>query len=289
MTRVLVQSGLVLLLVFAAFAPIQATAPAVVSVYFDRALTKHYADCPDAPPGTVLDTVFVAVDGLSAPLEGIEYRILFPPEVVWLAEIGSERGLRLGTSDNGISIAFFTPVEGPGPVIVQELLILWLCDGCETTNIPITVEAHPSTSALRGVTSDLVFEDFIGYTSYVCGTCLGCSPERASAGFTAVTAGNTSAQCVLDCPLGDGGVILPGELPGEHHTPDLDGDGMVSIMDFAAFGTTYPVAFDPAMDFYCSGSLDLIDFVLFTRHWLHTGTIPVESRTWGHSKAQFAE
>ena len=94
---------------------------------------------------------------------------------------------------------------------------------------------------------------------------------------------------VFACPAGDGGVILPGELPGEHHTVDFDNDGLVGIVDFSYFAAAYQFSFDPDMDFYCSGNLDLIDFVLFTRHWLHSGSIPVEPSTWGRIKAKFSE
>jgi hypothetical protein len=98
-----------------------------------------------------------------------------------------------------------------------------------------------------------------------------------------------SEQCVLDCPAGDGGVIIPGDPPDQHHTVDLDDDGAVSIVDFSLFIIAYDIEFDPNMDYYCSGNLDLIDFVLFTRHYLHTGSVPVESSTWGEIKAMFLE
>ena len=78
MKRVLVISGLMLLMLSAAFAPVCLAQIPSVALYFDRALTQLHTDCPDAPPGSVLDTLYVAAFGFSTPIEGIEYRILFP-------------------------------------------------------------------------------------------------------------------------------------------------------------------------------------------------------------------
>lgn len=246
------------------------------------------ADCPYAPPGSVLDTLYLAIEGFTTPIEGIEYRIQFPPEIMWIGYTEPDLGLRIGDPENGISMAFFDPVNAYDWIIIQELIVLWLCNGCTTTNIPIEITVHPSTSFLRVVTSDLVFEDVTGYTSIICGGCVGCWAAEAAATLPrAVPSDYQSEECVLDCPAGDGGAVLPGGLPGEHHSVDWDGDGCVNITDFAMFASIYISSFDPLMDFYCSNNIDLIDFVLFTRHWLHSWTIPVESNTWGHIKALY--
>ncbi|UCG50603.1 MAG: hypothetical protein JSW58_10370 [Candidatus Latescibacterota bacterium] len=289
MKRALVRSSLVLLLFSTAFIPVCAIGQPSIALYFDQALTQQHADCPDAPPGTVLDTLYLAAFGFSTPIEGIEYKIQFPPEIMWIGFSSPERGLKIGDPINGLSMALFTPQDASSPVIIEELIILWLCEGCVTTNILIEFAAHPMTGSLRAVTSDLVFQDVIGYTSVVCGGCVGCAPEGITTASRATTAGYALEQCILDCPAGDGGVILPGELPGQHHTPDLDGDGFVSIVDFSLFAVEYLMSFDPDKDYYCSDNVDLIDFVLFTRHWLHSGSIPVEPSTWGSIKAWFLD
>lgn len=85
---------------------------------------------------------------------------------------------------------------------------------------------------------------------------------------------DTSAQCILDCPQGDGGVIVPAG-PETHRTPDLDFNGVVDIQDFAIFGTTYCGVYDPCSDYNCDGLVDLIDLLLFNRHFLHAGPNPV--------------
>ena len=85
------------------------------------------------------------------------------------------------------------------------------------------------------------------------------------------------------------GVILPGTEPGQHHSPDLDGDRVVSIVDLSLFAVDYLISFDPDMDFYCSGDVNLIDFVLFTRHWEHSASIPVVPSTWGNVKSRYLD
>jgi hypothetical protein len=296
MKKSIVTPGLVLVLLFASIGPAQAQTPSI-GIFFDINLTQQSAECPESPPGSVLDTLYLALSGFSAPVEGIEYKILFPPEILWLADVTTvhddmpyDRGLLLGNSNDGASMAFLTPQDASSPVVILEVLILWLCEGCATTNITIDFAAHPATGSLRAVTSELAFEDVLGLTSWVCVTCVFCSPAQTLTNPRAVPVDYAADQCVLDCPSGDGGVLLPGDSPGQHHSPDFDNDGLVDIVDFAEFGTKYmDLIFDPDMDLYCSDNIDLIDFVLFTRHWLHTGSIPVEPTTWGKIKARYSE
>ena len=288
MKRILVVSGLILLL-SASYASICAAQIPCVALYFDRALTQLYGDCPEAPAGTVLDTLYLAAFGFDTPMEGIEYKIEFPPEIAYLGTMENDNCLFIGDPFNGRALAFVTPQDASSPVIIQEFHVLWLCQGCTTVDIPITVEAHPLSGSLRVVTSDLAFVDVVGYTSYVCPGIIETDPRANAAAVRAAPARALGEQCVLECPAGDGGIIIPGSLPGQVHSPDLDGDGLVSIVDFSNFHIIFSQMgpFDPDMDFYCSGNVDLIDFVLFARHWQHNETTPVESSTWGNIKARY--
>jgi hypothetical protein len=135
-----------------------------------------------------------------------------------------------------------------------------------------------------------MFEDFIGLTSIVCGWCCAVETPGAVSGMPRRSAvGSAAAECVLDCPAGDGAVIVPGDPPGEHHTVDLNSDDIVDLVDFALFAQAYLSIFDSATDYYCTGNLDLIDFVLFTRHWLHTASVPVRESTWGAVKMRYMD
>lgn len=293
MKNTLVKSGLVLLLLSAVFVPVRVIGqPQVIGLYFDRALTQRLADCPETSPGTI-DTLYLAVHGFTTPIEGIEFQISFPPQMPWIGDVELDNGLWIGNPVEGRMLAFFSPVDASSPVIIQEFVVIWLCEGCTTTDIVINIAPYQGSGLLRAVTSDLEFEDVIGLTSVVCPEyiCKGCKDGEITTTARATSAIPASAQCVLDCPAGDGGVILPGTLPGEHHTPDLDGDGLVSIVDFAHFAPTVymMIPFDPDMDFYCSGNIDLIDFVLFTRHWEHSNITPVVPSTWGNIKARYSD
>jgi hypothetical protein len=284
----LVLCGLVLMLISTGLIPAYATGR--IALYFDQELTQVWEECPDAPPGSVLDTLYVAISGFTSPVEGIEYRVLYPPEITWVGDVYSDRGLVIAATSYGISMAFFEPLDAYNPIIIQEIIIIWNCDECEPYNsIPIELTAHPATGYLRAVTSDLVFEDVVGYPGWICYPFVGHNFTELTPAPLAAPASPLIEQCVFDCPAGDGGVIIPGDPPGVHHTVDLDADGAVSIVDFSLFIIPYTTEFDPNMDFYCSGNLDLLDFVLFTRHYLHTGSVPIESRTWGGIKAQYSQ
>lgn len=290
MKSALIGSVLILLLLSAVSIPADATAVPILELYFDQALTRQYADCPNEPVGSVLDTLYLVASGFDTPLEGIEYKIEFPPEILWLGDLELNNCLRLGTPDQGVSLAFFTPQDASGRVVIQEIVVLWLCEECVTTNATIEFAPHPMTGSLRAVSSDLVFRDVVGLPSYVCPTCGLCNPETNTAAPHSVPRGSAAEECVLVCPAGDGGVILPGDSPSQLHTVDLNGDNLVDIVDFATFAQFYlPAPFDAGVDYYCTGNIDLIDFVLFTRHWLHSGSVPVERSTWGAIKEQYSD
>jgi hypothetical protein len=51
-------------------------------------------------------------------------------------------------------------------------------------------------------------------------------------------------------------------------TPDRDGDGIVSLVDFGHFATKY-LTDETCSDFDCTGVVDLIDFGLYARHYQH--------------------
>lgn len=80
--------------------------------------------------------------------------------------------------------------------------------------------------------------------------------------------------CILNCPAGDGGVVGPG---AGNHSPDINGDTRVDLIDFSQFAVVFPsppMPFDPCLDYNCDGVIDLIDFSLFAAHWTHMGTVP---------------
>jgi hypothetical protein len=60
-------------------------------------------------------------------------------------------------------------------------------------------------------------------------------------------------------------------LPITVVSPDIDGDLVVDLVDFALFASTWsPQPYSPSSDFNGDGVIDLIDLSLFALHFLHT-------------------
>ncbi len=60
-------------------------------------------------------------------------------------------------------------------------------------------------------------------------------------------------------------------LPITVVSPDIDGDLVVDLVDFALFANTWPPQpYFPSSDFNGDGVIDLIDLSLFARHFLHS-------------------
>ena len=62
----------------------QAQAPSV-TVYFDANLQQTQKSCP----GDVLDTLYVAASDFLVSITGIEYKILFPAGLTWVADLNT--------------------------------------------------------------------------------------------------------------------------------------------------------------------------------------------------------
>jgi len=57
----------------------------------------------------------------------------------------------------------------------------------------------------------------------------------------------------------------------EVRSPDVNGDLVVDIIDFATWGPYYQAAaFPPCYDFTWDGVIDIVDFSIFGQHFLHT-------------------
>ena len=60
---------------------------------------------------------------------------------------------------------------------------------------------------------------------------------------------------------------------GNVRSPDINGDLIVDIIDFAIFGPGFPSPpkpYDPCLDYNCDGLVDIIDFSIFGQHFLHS-------------------
>jgi hypothetical protein len=140
--------GFFLLVAVFASAPLQAGSPSV-RIYFDDAFTVTHKDCPDDPPGTVLDSLYVVAEDFNLWFNAIEYMIVFPPEVLF--ETDANDGLNIGTSETGIASAWPLPFWEHKPTMVNKVIFTWNCQGSQEDGIPIHVVPHPVTGFVRGV------------------------------------------------------------------------------------------------------------------------------------------
>jgi hypothetical protein len=115
-------------------------------------------------------------NNLAAQISGFEYRVVFPAQVGFIGDtfkkdpIGNFP-LTIGNSATGVAISWAIPVNGFVPLVVSTMDVLWLCDGCATTNIPVVVIGNPQSGKLRAIEYlTLVQIPMIGMTSIICGT-----------------------------------------------------------------------------------------------------------------------
>jgi hypothetical protein len=145
-----------------------------VSIYFDQDLQYQAQDCPTAPIGTVLQTLYVVADNFGIWFNAIEYQILYPPELQFLGEVpvwpGGSAPLVLGQSPIGITIGYTTPLNAFNQVVISEVSVIWMCEGCPgPLDIPLVVVPHPDSGQARAIEwPNLAPHTFVGMTSLIC-------------------------------------------------------------------------------------------------------------------------
>jgi hypothetical protein len=144
-----------------------------LQLYFDDFWTQTTATCPTDPPGTVYATAYVVGHNWNMWVRGIEYKIVYPTQVQWQADIIGPKQLMIGTSQNGIAITWTPyPVSAFEAFLVQEVLILWMCDACTTVDVywPIINywTTDPANRVVTAVGSDLAEVSGVGLTAIIC-------------------------------------------------------------------------------------------------------------------------
>lgn len=146
--KVICSIGFVLLAVVLTSTLLHAETPSV-RIYFDEAFTVVHKDCPDEPPGTVLDSLYVVAEDFNLWFNAIEYMILYPPEILFESDVNE--GLNIGTSATGIATAWPKPFWEHKPNMVNKVIFTWNCQGSQEEGIPIQVVPHPQTGFIRAV------------------------------------------------------------------------------------------------------------------------------------------
>ncbi len=120
-----------------------------LQIYFNFDTTGETASCPPDPSGTVIDSLYIVAEDFNAYISAIEYRVDYPPEILWL--IDDTNGIDIGNSTSGIATAWPRPRNAFSPVIVNRVIFIWMCQGCSKCNIPLCANVHSDTGYLRAV------------------------------------------------------------------------------------------------------------------------------------------
>ncbi len=162
---------IITLAVVAGYAPdLDAQIP-IVQIYFDEDLVFTGAPCPGAPPGSVFDSLYVVAEDFNMYMSAIEYRIQYPPVLFFVEDVIDPSFLVTGTSPEGIVITFPTPQDALGKLLVQKVVVIWMCDSCGPgdINIELRVRSHPASAKVRAVRwPDGGFVDGWGVLSLIC-------------------------------------------------------------------------------------------------------------------------
>ena len=158
------------------FASVSSAQTPHVVVYFDNTMTQMDACCPDAPAGTVAQTLYVVANNFNMWVSAIEYRIQYPPSLMLLGE-GVDDGpggtqLKIGQSPTGIGISWPIPAPGFGALVCQKPNVLWMCAaGDAVADQLMVVLPFPSSGKVRAIRWPDEFEVLgVGLTSVVCPT-----------------------------------------------------------------------------------------------------------------------
>ena len=142
-----------------------------IAVYFDHAW--QVGGNPPAPAGDPCTggpaNLYIALVNANAFVSGVEFKVEYPPEVIWLADF--DKQVAIGTTPTGFSQGWAIPVNGFSAVYVCGVNIFWNCTGCVNFNVPIVVVPHPDTGFL-GYTDFPGYAQFpaVGMTSLICAT-----------------------------------------------------------------------------------------------------------------------
>ncbi|MHC4060747.1 MAG: hypothetical protein ACYSR6_03925 [Planctomycetota bacterium] len=124
-----------------------------ISIYFDADLSTYGDNCPSAPPGTTIDTLYVVADSIGTPIKSIEYRVKLVPSLQYIEDL-IPSGSSTGTTVTGITQSWPTPIDASSKFVVAMIIVVWLCDHCHPGNQHqlVCTDTHPATGYLRAMT-----------------------------------------------------------------------------------------------------------------------------------------
>lgn len=143
-----------------------------IQVYFTSEWGTHGITAIEECPGVgVLDTIYVVASNFNMWMSAAEYKVEYPPEVVWIAD--NTGGIDIGSSPVGIATTWPLPQNAFVPFAVNKVYVIYDCVGCPRTDIPILVVPNPAAisgqvQAVRWPDNALIFG--IGMISLICPT-----------------------------------------------------------------------------------------------------------------------
>ena len=175
-----------------ALAPASLAQVPSIGIYWDEALQRRSMEsCPWALPGTVVDTLYVVVDGFDMAMASIEYRVDLSPYLEFLGD-NVPVGVAEGFSIDGIRITFPTPVGTTPQLLIQKIFFFYMCEGCVPARTgrpgrtlldePITVLPHPQSGKIQAIRwPDMTAVEAEGLISILCPH-IGTPTERTTWG-----------------------------------------------------------------------------------------------------------
>ena len=147
-------SGITILLVLFALAPRVTAGTPYLQVYYDSEFLHTNSNCPQGQPiGTVAQEIYIVAHDFDAWLNAIEFKINYPPQLLFLGDNIPPWHLSIGNSQDGIAIAFPIPLNAYSPVLISTVTVLWMCDEClfSLYDTPVCFDVYPSSGYLRAV------------------------------------------------------------------------------------------------------------------------------------------
>jgi hypothetical protein len=150
---------LVLLTLILAATAAHAQTP-VLQIYYDSGMTQWSKDCPTSPPGTEIANLYFVVHNFNSWISALEFRIDYPPRIVWLGDVIPHNTLSIGNTQNGIALAWPAPFDAFSAAVVAEARFVWMCDNCYSGSAPagcagvtsvICPVGYPSSGLIRAV------------------------------------------------------------------------------------------------------------------------------------------
>jgi hypothetical protein len=102
-------------------------------------------------------------------MSSIEYRVDYPPELVFVQDSIDASYQVAGESWSGIVISFPSPLDAHEAVLLERVIFEWACIACETTDIRAVVVPHPASGKIRAISwPDSEEVEAVGMTAIVC-------------------------------------------------------------------------------------------------------------------------